>query len=172
VHAIGGPVRLGAKAKGLSDMRLRIAIGLTAGLVIGLMLASGATADRVYHSQHIRFEPVGGARYKGGFVQNIHANGPQIYAHEIYKLKKAAPNASYQVHLLAYPFDTDCSGPPAEFGFTPLETGRVGNGSADRVIRLGDVPPEIRGATHGVRWEVTRGGTLRYETDCNAVTLD
>jgi hypothetical protein len=158
--------------KGTSDMRTRIALGLTAGLLIGLIVAPGATGDRVYHSQHIPFEAVGGAPYKGGFVQNIHANGPQVYAHEIYKLKKAAPNASYRVHLLAYPFDTDCSGPPADFGFTPLETNGVGNGSADRVIRPGEVPTELRDATHGVRWEVTRSDTVRYETDCNAVTLD
>lgn len=153
-------------------MRMRIAIGLTAGFLIGLMSASEAPADQVYHSQHIAFHPVGGAPLKKGFVQNIHANGPTIYAHEIYKLKRATPNASFQVHLLAYPFDTDCSDPPTDFGFAPLGTNGVGNGSADRVFRPGDVPPEIRDATHGIRWEVTRNGAVQYETDCNVVTLD
>ena len=153
-------------------MRARIPMALTAGLVIALALVPGAAADRVYHSQHITLEPVGSAPLKKGFVENIHANGPRIYAHEIYKLNGAAPNASYEVHLLAYPFDTTCSVAPSDFGFTPLETNRAGNGRADRFFKVSDVPPTIRNATHGIRWVVTLNGVVVYETDCNTVTLD
>ena len=153
-------------------MRARIAIGLTAGLVIALALVPGAAADKAYHSQHIALDPVGGAPLRNGFVQNIHANGPKIYAHEIYRVNGAAPNASYEVHLFAYPLDTTCSVAPADFGFTTLETNRAGNGRADRFFKVSDVPSEIRNATHGVRWQVTLNGVVVYETGCNAVTLD
>ena len=150
-------------------MRRIVVFGVALAAVAAL--AASAAADSAYHTEQLDLVGVAGAP-GGGRVVNIHTNGPVLYAHEIYKLKKAAPNAGYRVHTLFYPFDTDCSAPPTDFGFTRLETNGVGNGSADRVITPGDVPTEIRGAMHGVRWEVTRGGTLRYETDCNAVTLD
>jgi hypothetical protein len=153
-------------------MRTRIAIGLTATLLLALMLAPGAAADRVYHSEHVALQPVGGAPLRSGFVENIHANGPRVFAHEIYVLDGAAPNASYEVHLLAYLFDPTCTGAPTDFGSTPLETNVAGNGRADRFIRPADVPPEIRGATHGVRWEVTLNDVVVYESDCRAVALD
>ena len=152
-------------------MRTRITLGLTAGLLLALVLVPGAAADKVYHSQHIALEPVGGAPLRNGFVQNIHANGPKIYAHEIYRLNGAAPKTSYEVHLMAYPFDTKCSVTPADFGFTPLETNRAGNGRADRFFTPDQVPPEARG-THGIRWEVTLSGVVVYETGCETVTLD
>src|SRR5918995_4504060 len=97
-------------------MRTRIAIGLTATLLLALMLAPGAAADRVYHSEHVALQPVGGAPLRSGFVENIHANGPRVFAHEIYVLDGAAPNASYEVHLLAYLFDPTCTGAPTDFG--------------------------------------------------------
>jgi hypothetical protein len=153
-------------------MRARIPMAITACLVLALALVPWAAADRVYHSQHIALKPVGGAPLKKGFVENIHANGPNIYSHEIYKLNGAAPNASYEVHLLAYPFDTTCSVAPTDFGFKSLETNGVGNGRADRFFKVSDVPPTIRNATHGIRWVVTLNGVPVYETGCNSVTLD
>jgi hypothetical protein len=153
-------------------MRTRIATGLTTALVLAMVLSPGAAADSVYHSQHIALEPVGNAPLRTGFVENVHANGPTIYAHEIYVLNGAAPNASLEVHLLAYLFDPSCSVPPTDFGSVPLQTNLVGNGRADRFFTPADVPPAIRGATHGIRWEVTSNGTVLYETGCNAVTLD
>jgi hypothetical protein len=106
-------------------------------------------------------------------VENVHANGPTIYAHEIYVLNGAVPNAALEVHLLAYVSDPSCSVPLTDFGSVPLQTNGAGNGRADRFFRPADVPPTIRGATHGIRWEVTTSdGTVLYETGCNAVTLD
>ena len=153
-------------------MQTRIATALTAGLVLALVLIPGAAADQVYHSQHIALEPVTAAPLRAGFVENVHANGPRVYAHEIYVLNGAAPNASLEVHLLAYLFDTSCSVPPTDFGSEPLQTNGVGNGRADRFFRPTDVPPAIREASHGIRWQVTSNGTVLYETGCNAVTLD
>ena len=68
-----------------------------------------AAADAVYHSQHIALNPTGGASLRSGFVENIHADGPQVYAHELYVLNGAEPDTTYQVTLLLYPFDPAAS---------------------------------------------------------------
>jgi hypothetical protein len=153
-------------------MHTRIATGLTTALILALALTPSATADQVYHSQHIALEPVSTAPLRSGFVENVHPNGPTIYAHEIYVLNGAVPNADLEVHLVAYLFDPTCSGLPTDFGAVPLDTNGVGNGSADRFFAPADVPPAIRHATHGIRWEVTGTDGVLYETGCNAVTLD
>jgi hypothetical protein len=150
---------------------LRAAVGLVTTVVV-LALAPVAVADEVYHSEHMRLEPVGGAPLGKGFIENIHADGPTIYAQEVYVLNHASPNTAYEVHLLAYPFDPECAGAPTEFGFTTLITNKTGNGRAKRLIRPADVPVELRDATHGIRWEVRSGGATLYATDCTAVTLD
>lgn len=152
-------------------MRAFVAAVATAGVLV-LLLASGAAADRVYHSAHVALEPVGGAPLRSGFVENVHANGRNVYAHEIYVLNGAVPSSSLEVRLLAYLFDPNCSGAPTDFGSTPLETNVAGNGRGDRFFRPSDVPLALRGATHGIRWQVTSGGVVLYETACNAVTLD
>jgi hypothetical protein len=38
--------------------------------------------------------PVAGAPLRSGFVQNIKAEGPHVYAHEIFVLNGAAPGAT------------------------------------------------------------------------------
>jgi len=142
-------------------------------LTAALVLAPVGSADRVYHSEHLDLIAVGGAPLKGGFVQNIHPNGPQVYAHEIYSLKGAALDTNYLVFLLVHLGDQDCDGSTAaNFGSTELTTNGAGNGTADRFIP--SVPDVIRNQTHGVRWEVITklGGALRYRTDCTNVTLD
>src|SRR5919197_807672 len=55
---------------------------LAAALVALLALPSGAAGDAVYHSQHLVLHPVGAAPLHSAFVENIHVNGPNIYAHE------------------------------------------------------------------------------------------
>jgi hypothetical protein len=136
-----------------------------------LALAPAASADRFYHSQHIALQPVGDSPLRSGFVQNIHANGPNVYGHELYHLNAAVPNTTYQVTLLLYPFDPTCSTAPAPVPTTQLRTNAVGNGNADFVFAPSDVPAEIRNATHGIRWTLASANNA-YETACSAVTLD
>jgi hypothetical protein len=140
--------------------------------ISALLLPAYASADRVYHSEHLQLASVGGAPLHHGFVENIHPNGPQVYAHEIYSLKGALANTTYQVFLLAHIGDPGCDSSTAtNFGFTELTTNAGGNGTADRFIP--SVPLEIRNQTHGVRWEVRLpNGTLVYRTACTNVTLD
>jgi hypothetical protein len=137
-----------------------------------LLLPATAAADRVYHSEHLPLVAVGGAPLHSGFVENIHPNGPRVYAHEIYSLQGALPKTTYQVFLLVHLYDPGCDALTAtDFGSTELTTNAAGNGTADRFIR--SVPDAIRNQTHGVRWEVrTTAGTLVYETACTNVTLD
>jgi hypothetical protein len=140
--------------------------------VLALLLPATAAADHVYHSEHLALTAVGGAPLKEGFVENVHPNGPQVYAHEIYSLNGAEANTTYQVFLLAHLGDPGCDASTAtNFGFTELTTNAAGNGTADRFIP--SVPDAIRNQTHGVRWEVrTTDGTLVYATACTNVTLD
>ena len=137
-----------------------------------LFIAPNAGADRVYHSQHVALTPVAGAPLRAGFVENIHANGPNVFAHEVYVLIGAAPEATYAVHTIAYPFDPTCSGTGVDLGATTLTTNVAGNGRSDRFIRPADIPNAVRGTTLGVRWEVTRNGVVVYASACQAVTLD
>jgi hypothetical protein len=109
---------------------------------------------------------------RSGFVENIHTNGPQIYAQERYVLNHALPSTTFEVHLVAYPFDPSCTSAPVDFGFVTLTTNGAGNGVARRTFHVSDVPLQLRDATHGIRWEVRSGATTIYATGCEAVTLD
>lgn len=136
------------------------------------VLAGSAAGDAVYHSQHIDLQPVAGAPLHAGFVENIHVNGPQVYAHEVYVLNGAEAGATYQVTIQLYPFDTTCSGTPSPIPTALLATNGHGNGKAQFFFRPADVPPALRGATHGILWQLSSGGSVVYRTGCSAVTLD
>jgi hypothetical protein len=140
--------------------------------VVALVLPATAISDRAYHSEHLSLVAVGGAPLREGFVETVHPDGPQIYAHEIYSLNGALPNATYHVFLLVHLGDPGCDDSTAtNFGFVDLTTNGDGNGTTDRVIP--SVPDAIRNQTHGVRWEVmTTDDTLAYRTACTNVTLD
>jgi hypothetical protein len=137
-----------------------------------LLLPSTAVSDAVYHSQHVALHAVAGAPLRSGFVENIHPNGPQVYAHEVYVLNGAQPSTSYQVVLLIFPFSTSCAGSPAVIPTALLTTNGSGNGKAQAFFRPADVPPALRGGTHGLIWQLSTGGSVVYETSCSPVTLD
>jgi hypothetical protein len=145
-------------------------------VVFGVLLSTAwvsiAAADAVYHSQHIDLMPVGGAALRSGFVENIHANGPQVYANERYVLNGAAPRTSYQVTLILYPFDTSCSTAAVALPTATVQTNVSGNGVGHARFTPAAVPEALRGATHGIRWELSSGGSVAYATACSAVTLD
>jgi hypothetical protein len=137
-----------------------------------LLLPGTAAGDRGYHSQHVALHPVGGAPLRSGFVENIHPNGPQVYAHEVYVLNGAQPSTSYQVVLLIFPLSTSCAGSPAAIPTAQLSTNGSGNGKAQVFFRPADVPTALRGRTHGLIWQLSTGGSVVYETSCSPVTLD
>jgi hypothetical protein len=155
----------------MKQCAIRATLAVVFPVLAVLTLAPAATADRFYHSQHIALQPVGASPLGSGFVQNIHANGPNVYGHEIYHLSGAVPNTTYQVTLLLYPFDPSCSAAPAPVPTTQLRTNGVGNGNASAFFRPSDVPAEVRNATHGIRWTVTSANSA-YDTACSTVFLD
>jgi hypothetical protein len=153
---------------------MKALVASTAAAVVGV-LAPPAGADAVYHTDHLALSAVGGAPLRSGFVQNIKANGPQIYAHELFVLNGAAPRADYNVTRNFFFFDTECGGEPDfRSSVGQLETNHAGNARQDVFVRPDEIPAFLVGDDpHGVRWTVTdRAGKLAYQTACAAVTLD
>jgi hypothetical protein len=143
----------------------------TASIAALAALPGMAAGDAVYHTQHMALEPVGNAPLRSGFVQNIKANGPTIYAHEVYVLTGAAPRASYTVTNHFFEGST-CAGTEFPTDTALLRTNRAGNGRADVFF----LPADVVGleGIHGVLWTVQNAGDDDpvYQTGCSTVTLD
>jgi len=148
-------------------------VAVAASLAAIALATPPAHADRVYHSEHLALAPVGGAPLRSGFVQNIKAEGPVVYAHEIFALNGAGPRSTYTVTRNLFPFDSDCSGENGVFAsdVATLRTNRSGNARDDVFVR----PAEVAGfeGVHGVKWTVHDArDALVYQTVCTTVTLD
>jgi hypothetical protein len=144
-----------------------------AALVLPALAPPLAGADAVYHSEHLALTPVAGAPLRSGFVENAKANGPIVYAHEIFALNGARPSTTYTVTRNFFPFDRYCSGKNGVFAsqVAEMRTNAGGNGHADAFVR----PADVAGfeGVHGVMWTVRiAGGQLAYQTACTKVTLD
>ncbi len=135
--------------------------------VLAATFVGPATADRVYHTERLELSGVGGAP-GGGMVVNIHPNGPNVYAHEIYTLRHAVPG-TYQVSLNVFPTSLSCTGPSAALPTATLRTNAIGNGWADVKFTPQDVA-SLRGMTFSISWTVA--GPATYVTACTVVTLD
>ncbi len=145
-----------------------------AGAVVGLTIGLGAApalADGTYHSSHYALTPVGAAPLRSGFVENIHPNGPNVFAHEQYVLNGAAPGAGYVVVLAIFPLDTTCSSTPISIPTATIQTNAAGNGVSEHVFTPADAAG-LRGLTLGAIWTVSTGGTPAYQTGCETVVLD
>jgi hypothetical protein len=152
--------------------RIRFLSAALATAAISLVWAVVAFADATYHTGHYALSPLGGAPLKSGFVQNIHADGPNVYAHEIYEVKGAAPSTSYAVTLSIWTANTTCSGSAAlELSTATLVTNGAGNGVADHFFTPADADG-LRGSTVSGMWTIWDGGTAAYETGCEVITLD
>jgi hypothetical protein len=143
-------------------------------MVVGapVVLAGPADADRVYLSGHYNLTALDAAPLRSGFVENIHANGPTIFAHEQYVLNGAAPNTTYQVVLMVFPGDTTCSSTPAaSIPTATIQTNAAGNGVAYHVFTPADANG-LHGATVGGLWTVSAGNSPGYQTGCATIVLD
>jgi hypothetical protein len=151
----------------------RVLVVLVAAVLsVGLTVAP-ARADAVYHSRHIQLLPTGTTPLRSGFVENIHANGPNVFAHEIYLLNGAQPNTTYQVGLDIFAFDPSCTGAPtAVVPTATITTNAAGNGRGEAVFRPADVPAVLRNATHGIIWTVSDASGVVFSSGCELVTLD
>ena len=145
---------------------------LFVGVAAALALAPAALADAVYHSSHISLTPVGSAPLRSGFVENIHANGPNVFAHEQYVLNGAMPNTTYTVAIhLSGAADTMCAAPFLNLDTATFRTNPAGNASTFHVFAPSDVGP-LHGATIHAYWTVSAGGTVAYRTTCQTIQLD
>jgi hypothetical protein len=141
--------------------------GFAVAATAAAVLAAAASADSVYHTTVVPLMPTGGAP-GGGSVVNIHANGPTVYAHELYRLEHAM-SGSYQVTIHIYANTTCADSPIAEIPTATLDTNAVGNGEADVKFTPADADG-LRGLTVSAIWTVE--GPATYATDCSVITLD
>jgi hypothetical protein len=127
------------------------------------------SADQTFHTEQIPLIPVAGAPLHQGFVVDVHANGPKIFAQERYVLVGAAPNTTYQVEISAYP-DTACAQTPLlTIPEATLMTNGAGAGEAGfTFIPAGSPPP----GTYNLQWHVLTSGTVAYQTACTPVAVD
>jgi hypothetical protein len=137
-----------------------VALALCAMLVVALP----AFGDAVYHSQHIALVSSTGTTV--GFVENIHANGPTIYAQERYVLVGAEPG-TYTVTLTI-----NSSALPAPLVLTSATfmTNAVGNGVGKVTFSPADADG-LRGLTVQIVWTVSSAG-VTYRTSPQTVVLD
>ena len=146
-------------------MRTVLTLIVAAGLALGL--ADSAAADEVFHTEQLALQGVDGAP-GGGMVVDVHANGPNVYTHEIYSLSQAVPG-TYQVYANLYPASLDCSGTRLMQRTAEITTNAVGSGLAD-VFFTPEMVGALRGRTLSISWTVT--GPATYVTRCTVVTLD
>ncbi len=67
-------------------------------------------SDSVYHPERLRLSPVGDAPLRSGFVLNIKAEGPVIYAHEIYVLNGALATRCSPLRITSTSWTQDAVG--------------------------------------------------------------
>lgn len=136
-----------------------------------VLLAPAASADRVYHSEHLRLMPVGDQPLRSGFVENIHASGPVVFALERYVLNGAEPNTTYDVRLDIW-MGGACDGDPA----MTLPSASFTTNDAGNAVGMVRFSPEdaagLRGQLLGIVWRLETGGTTAYATACSDVQLD
>jgi hypothetical protein len=143
---------------------------ILAAAALAVALAPAALADAVYHSSHIALMPVGSAPLQSGFVENIHPNGPNVFAHEEYFLNGAMPNTSYTVtiHVFASP---GCTNTLFDLDTATLTTNPAGNGTAEKVFTPADIDG-LANSTIYAYWTVSTGGGVTYMTACQTIHLD
>jgi hypothetical protein len=146
---------------------MRRILVFSAAVVLAAIFVGIAVADSVYHTERLELRGVGGAP-GGGMVVNIHPNGPNVYAHEIYTLRQAVPG-TYQVSLNLFLTSLNCTGPTAALPTATLTTNATGNGRADVKFTPEDAEG-IRNMTFSISWTVA--GPATYVTACTVVTLD
>jgi hypothetical protein len=146
---------------------MRTVLILISAAALALGLAGSAAADSAFHTERLALQGVAGAP-GGGMVVDIHADGPNVYAHEIYTLSDVVPG-TYQVFVNLDPGSLDCSGTPIMLPTAEITTNVVGNGKAD-VKFTPEMIGELRGSTLSISWTVT--GPATYVTRCTVVTLD
>jgi len=148
------------------------AVTTLATLLGSVLVATPASADRTFHTSRYELTSVAGAPLRSGFVIDIHAEGPRIYAQERYLLSGALPSTKYEVVLLIHA-STTCRPSITDLALTTatFTTNRAGNGNAGTTFRPEDAAGLVQDE-YGLVWQVTTGGEVVYTTGCQVVALD
>jgi len=149
----------------------RVAASVAVSAAAVLVMSAPAGADAVSPSAHIPLQAVADAPLRSGFVENIHANGPIVFAHEVYVVNGATQNTTFQVSIAVSLNDPTCIASPVSFQTATLTTNAAGNGKAQIVFSPEDAA-FLRNATHGAIWTLSAGGVPAYQTDCTTIVLD
>lgn len=146
---------------------MRTILVFVAAAALAAVFVGPAAADQAYHTEYLPLSGVAGAP-GGGAVVNIHTNGPQVYAHEIYMLRHAVPG-TYQVFLNVFTTSLNCTGATFAVPTATIITNAIGNGVADFKFTPEVVAP-FRGMTFSISWTVV--GPATYVSGCTVVALD
>ena len=133
----------------MHSIHTRRALALVTSVIALAVIVPGAAANFVYHTEKLPLAAVGGAPLRSGFVLNIKANGPTIYAHEIYVLDGAAPGETYTVTNNFYDADR-CVGEFFPTDTAVMTTGPRGNAKGDVFF----VPADVAGLEGGPRGQL------------------
>jgi hypothetical protein len=166
VDAASKAIHVCPKMKG-GVMRI---VGLFVAIIAALAIVPAANGDAVYYSQHIPLAPVAADESGSGFVENIHANGPNVFAHEEYVVRAALPLTTYSVELHVFS-DAACSVSRLVAPTATIATNPAGNGSAYAVFTPADAA-SIRDMTVHPYWTLSTNGAVAYETACQTIQLD
>jgi len=151
--------------------RIGRALALTASAIALAFIVPTVAADSVYHTEHLALTPVGDAPLRSGWVTNIKAQGPMVYAHEVYVLDGARPNETYTVTNNFHFHSPDCVDNDFPFDTAVMTTDPDGNARGEKRFTPADVAG-FQGVS-GVFWTVRDStGQVVYRTECTAVTLD
>lgn len=165
-------------------MRKLLVIATIAMIGVLLVPSAIALADQNYHTERLSLNVVDdGHSLRNGMVVNIHPNGPNNGAIELYKLNGANPNTDYEVwweidgmgeiptNAWAYPDDPN----PNEIDASPVvvHTNKKGNGHVSyKITRDYQVAMGFVGFDGMVKWLFKADGVTAFETDWTHVTVD
>jgi hypothetical protein len=141
----------------------------TVALVLGW--SPTAQADQAFHTTKYPLSSLADGSVHG-WVTDIHAEGPTIYAQERYLLRHVSPGETYVMNLFAYS-DTGCTDLVVSVpAIDTITTNVAGNARGSATF----VPAAVEGlprTTYHLRWQVTdSSGAVVYQTECVAVALD
>lgn len=140
-------------------------------LVMLPLVASTAAADQYFHTTHAALTPIGGAPLQSGFVNDVHANGPEISAQERYVLVGAMPDTTYSVALHISVGDPTCTVVSRVRQTSSFTTNGTGNGEGSFTFYQAHPKPPPNPQQVYIRWVVSSGGVPQYQTDCIPVVI-
>jgi len=109
------------------------------------------------HETQIPLHAIANAPLRSGFVENIYANGPKVFAHEVYVVNGALPNTTFQVSIAVSLNDPTCTAAPVSLGTATLTTNAAGNAKG-QVFFTPEGAAFLRHASHGAIWTLSTGG--------------